>query len=914
MSKPSFILRLLLLIALLGGLGITQPAAAQQTVTLSGRVTDAVGQPVRGAFVELFRLPGWVWVNGQETDGNGTYRLTAAPGTYYFEILPPHGSLIRQRIDLTLSTHTTRDIVLEQGVTLSGRVTTANGRPPTGVWLSIHSDAGEQFSSRNVDTSGHYSLGLPVGTYRIEVHHDAFLNPRLEGVEVTQDTILNITLESRVLLEGKVVDDAGQPVPDAQVCAHLPAEEPWEGICAETELEGGFQLRVAPTVYVVTATPLAPLQPTRHRLEVSGVGATDLILTVSRQPMPFVPDDPPKAALISISPPTTDGEVTLSGAASSVAPGSAVFAVTLNTGHFTTAQATANGSFTATLFAPAGTSVLIRADPVGTNVARFLYLFFETDQTPDEALSALPGTILRVANPPGAGIPIGGAGKVEGDRPAWTFRGSINTHTLAPGDSLRVRGTVRVDSPALQGTDMLQVNTSLGLEPAEGLSLLHVDAGSASTFLTPTGLPIERQGQWWAAGFDQYQDLPLVKTASAQAEAEVDLTLTLPPDMPAGYYRPFLVFYFPDIPTEESFQPAVKIPGDRGALVLPTITVGNPASPRLDWMLLLDTLSNGSRGVVAVEDANRFGIAQRILTSSETFVISRLDAASGQSLTYRLEPFVPTVSLVTTSFGGIPVPPRVPFRFPSGSLTVTIRHPDGIETVLGPAPFVQSRSKSLVSEEGVLLDVGGGHILDAYQLTTLDPRFEVTFAQDGLHVVTVEGTIDDIWGNTWTGGGTYDVHVGRVLALDTAVLPGTHFEVGDGFNPGLVVSPPLTAEVEVRVQYIPHSDLSQLQEQVIRGRTNRFGYFQPAVTPSCLTNQASTGSISRPQVGTHRDTCGWARGPGAASWPPSIPPSSPTDGGGLMPRTRLGHSGFFSTTFSGMTSLLISRSHFSPAT
>ena len=47
--------------------------------------------------------------------------------------------------------------------------------------------------------------------------------------------------------------------------------------------------------------------------------------------------------------------------------------------------------------------------------------------------------------------------------------------------------------------------------------------------------------------------------------------------------------------------------------------------------------------------------------------------------------------------------------------------------------------------------------------------------QDGLHVITVEGTIDDIWGHTWTGGGTYDVHVGRVLALDTAVLPGMHF-------------------------------------------------------------------------------------------------------------------------------------------
>ena len=258
---------------------------------------------------------------------------------------------------------------------------------------------------------------------------------------------------------------------------------------------------------------------------------------------------------------------------------------------------------------------------------------------------------------------------------------------------------------------------------------------------------------------------------------------------------------------------------------LPIIRVGRPSPPHLDWVLLLDTLSNGSRGVVAVEDADRFGTAQRVLIPSETFVIPRLSAASDQPLTYRLEPFVPSVG--GWNAGRI-YAPNIPFQFPSGSLTVTIHQPDGTERVLGPAPFVQSRLKSLVDDEGFLLDGGGGHIGDAYQLSTLDPRFEVAFTQDGLHVITVEGTIDDIWGHTWTGGGTYDVHVGRVLALDTAVLPGTHFEVGDGFNPGLVVSPPITAEVEVWVQHVPHSDISQLQERVIRGRTNRFGYFQPA--------------------------------------------------------------------------------------
>ena len=842
MYKPTAILRSLLLVFLFGWLGLVQPASAQQSVTLSGQVTDSAGNAVSGATVNL-EDPGWV---GQETDANGNYRLSVSPGTYRLRVWSPRGPLIAQKIErLTLSTNTTRNFVLEEGVTLSGQVT-ANGQPVPWAFLWVVNDEGQEVSFNSANASGHYSLGVPTGTYEVNVYSDDFLGTTVEGVAVTQATVLNITLNAGVLLEGKVVDDAGQPVPDARVCARLLlAEERWGlGRCSETEFEGGFQLRVPPAEYVVTVTPLAPLQPTRRRLEVSREGTTDLVLTVSRDPKPFVPDDPPRAALISISPPTADGEVTLTGVAGSVVPHGVVVAITLETGHFTTAQATADGSFTVTLFASAGTSILIKADPVGASVTQFLpipgdesdnILLSNGEQGGDRiALAGFSGTILRVADPPDTGVPIGSAGRSHvGSLPTWTFHGSINTQTLAPGDPLRVHGIVRVDSPALQGVNALQINAGLWLierlSDTDGSSILRTNT-FASTFLTSTGLPIERE-PGGSADLVQGRDFPLVKTTAVQAQAEIDLTLTLPPDLPAGYYRPFLWFGFPDMPAEH--------PPNRSVLKhlhsagrssetearLPIIQVGNPAPPRLNWVLLLDTLSNGSRGVVAEEDAERFGVAQRILTSSETFVIPRLSATSGRPLTYRLEPFVPTVGLGNR---WIPSPPSIPFQFPSGHLTVTIHRPDGTETILGPAPFVQSRLKSLVDEEGILLDAGGGHITDAYQLSTMDPRFEVTFAQDGLHTITVEGTIDDIWGNTWTGGGTYEVHVGRVLALDTAVLPGTHFEVGDGFNPGLVVSPPMTAEVEVHLQHVPHSDLSQLQERVIRGRTNRFGYFQPA--------------------------------------------------------------------------------------
>ena len=72
--------------------------------------------------------------------------------------------------------------------------------------------------------------------------------------------------------------------------------------------------------------------------------------------------------------------------------------------------------------------------------------------------------------------------------PAWTFHGSIPTNTLAPGDPLRVHGTVRVDSPVLQGADALQVNVTLILErlsEPQGSSLLHLDTLGVSTLPDP---------------------------------------------------------------------------------------------------------------------------------------------------------------------------------------------------------------------------------------------------------------------------------------------------------------------------------------------------------------------------------------------------------------------------------------------
>jgi hypothetical protein len=566
----------------------------------------------------------------------------------------------------------------------------------------------------------------------------------------------------------------------------------------------------------------------------------------------FVPDVPPIASLIQVSTPNSAGNVTVTGAPGAVPSGSVVGLVTMETGQFVSVHAGTDGSFTGSTFAPAGTSILVKADPTGESIA---HLTSGVEKA--YWLSPLPGTILRVADPPptGSGVPAAGAwrtrfaGDGESGLPAYTFEGSLSTQAVQPGGTLRVQGTIRIVSSVLPGAGAMQARVTFGLERHSGPDGTgsHARSSYASTFLTPTSLPIERFPRFFNNGLDGFRAIDMTRPSADRAEASVDLTLTVPSNFLAGFYRPYLAVNFTGVPVEP--PPASTILFgliDRASrsfnyIRLPIVRVGNPAPPRLFWTLLTDTLSNGTRGTVAVEDRDRFGVASRVLTQSQTFIVPRLNPTSGQPLHYRLEPYVPTVCLDDQSSPGAP---SIPLLFPSGQLTVSIRKPDGAVETLGPAPFRQLRVKSLADPNGnpgSLLDGGGGHITDACELSTMDQRFDVSFAQDGLHVITLAGSVQDIWGNVWSGGGTYEVHVARSLSLDTAVLPGTPFEVGDTFTPGVVLSPPVPAEVEVRFRLAAGSDPSQIVERVVRGRANRFGYFHP-----------SAGGIALGQVGEYR--------------------------------------------------------------
>lgn len=733
----------------------TAPVPAPATVTLSGRVTDRAGQPVEGAQVFLQKMPGFVYVKGADTQKDGSYRLQQLPsGSYRLVVNPRKGPWVPQYLEqIALPADTHRNFALEGGVTLSGRVTDASGNAVPRAYVSVRRPDGE-VSFANGDMTGRYSLGVPAGTYTVAVSSpEKFVRKTINDAALARDQVLDITLEAGATVQGKVVDQAGQPLVGANIRVAAPTGGMDAVYNAGTRADGTFTVVAPPGVYALTADPLPPLNPVHMRLDTQSGDVNGLVLQASNRPASAVPDAPPRASLINVSAPDSGNMVSVGGAPGAVLPSSYVVLVTMDTGDWTWVHAAADGSFRASLFAPAGTSVLVKADPYGAQLRAQRLTKPEDPRPGSNALSPLPGTVLRVGDPPGSGsgVPFAGAGRTgfapeeEPQFPVWTFQGTISSRSVKPGEQVQVRGTLRVASPALRGASSSVVNTTLTLERLsgpDGTGSLARDS-YASVFLTPTGLPVERMPRHNNEGLDQFLRLTLTKQADDRLEGNVDVSLKVPSSLLAGYYRPLIQFNFQDIPRESPpIRPMLNI--DRAnrrpvnVVFLPVVKVGTPETPRLFWTLLTDTLSNGTRGARALEDRSLFGIAPRILTNSETFIVPRVDSASGRPVTYRLEPFAPTVCLDDAAVGA---PPLIPFRFPSGMLTVRVQGPDGPARVLGPAAFAQTRVKSLANRDGNLVDAGGGHMTDVCELSTLDSRFEVQFDRDGRYLITLEGPL-----------------------------------------------------------------------------------------------------------------------------------------------------------------------------
>jgi hypothetical protein len=398
-----------------------------------------------------------------------------------------------------------------------------------------------------------------------------------------------------------------------------------------------------------------------------------------------------------------------------------------------------------------------------------------------------------------------------------------------PGDLFQVEGRLHLYGPAITATTDVE---SIAVYP--GMHLLKLFDGEGqplpaesyflSSMLTPTGFPIQGGGRASIALGAAVEVGDLHYAGGHAIEGSLTATAWLPEELPAGIYRPTIWLQVDGVPTNTDWLAANVVHHTLYSqeAVLPPLTVGTVAPPRLNWRLLMDDFVQGTRGTAAREDRGSLALASQIVSQGAPYYTPPVDVRTGDAVTYRLEPFLPMISYTDRR---MPTPPLLPFDLPGGQLCVQVVEPDGSQHDLGCEALAQSFNRTKTTRGGSDLNGGTVQMEDVYSLKAASDRFRMAFDQYGHHVVTRSGVVSDLWGNLYNGGGTYDVWVAQPLDIDPGVLPGTPLAVGDAFNPSLQVYPRVPAKVALTVSLYPDSDPAREIVQSVAGTANPCGYF-----------------------------------------------------------------------------------------
>lgn len=203
--------------------------AGQGDLAIAGRVVDESEKPIKGAFIQIFGQGGNPHI---ETNDDGIFRLTGlAAGSY-----TGHASHNRYS-DQSLSTMEAGDenvlVVLQGRAVISGRVVDARtGSPVTEFAISSQDGIASKIESGLTreqhsvsDPRGHFELtsvetGPSTIVVRAEGYATAFTPLELETAEAVKD--IGIALQPGMLVQGRVLDSAGNPVAGAWIFTETP--------------------------------------------------------------------------------------------------------------------------------------------------------------------------------------------------------------------------------------------------------------------------------------------------------------------------------------------------------------------------------------------------------------------------------------------------------------------------------------------------------------------------------------------------------------------------------------------------------------------------------------------------------------------------------------------------------------------
>ncbi|MEO6760357.1 MAG: hypothetical protein ABIO24_12945, partial [Saprospiraceae bacterium] len=217
----------------------------------------------------------------------------------------------------------------------------------------------------------------------------------------------------------------------------------------------------------------------------------------------------------------------------------------------------------------------------------------------------------------------------------WQAQGRINALTFKAGDTVTLQMDVQMDAPTLPvGLVGLKMLGRLRLQPILGADGTQVGGGLNSNngwsdIRTASGLAISNLRSDFQLAETTTQPNQIVRQ-DGKILFPLDFTVQLPADLPAGLYVPLLAG-FGQVEDGDVFAWQDNGPLGTGATSstasftrLPvTMKVGDVPDGHLFWTLFQDNPSDGSRGVVAVEDQAKYALSNRVHFDSPTYILPK---------------------------------------------------------------------------------------------------------------------------------------------------------------------------------------------------------------------------------------------------------------------------------------------------
>ena len=193
---------------------------------LVGTVYDPNGQPVEGAKVGIFGLS--MLAGKVITDNEGNFEIDGLnPTGQYYQVHVEHPAYPAIAVEINpapVGQILYQDVILKPGVTVFGQITNPQGMPVEGVTVgNTRSRSMWNNKTTETDTEGMYLLeSLDIGELVLWTVHDQYATSikyaTLDKGRAEQQ--IDIQLREPRELHGQVVDDSGNPIPDATVIIH----------------------------------------------------------------------------------------------------------------------------------------------------------------------------------------------------------------------------------------------------------------------------------------------------------------------------------------------------------------------------------------------------------------------------------------------------------------------------------------------------------------------------------------------------------------------------------------------------------------------------------------------------------------------------------------------------------------------